>query len=58
VAAGICELARQAEKQAAAELGALEQMLAQGESKEPVLRRAVKEVEGLREALRAPASPE
>jgi GTP-binding protein EngB required for normal cell division len=53
VAAGICELVQQAERQAAGELGALEQMLAQTQSDEPMLRRALKEAESVGEALRA-----
>jgi hypothetical protein len=53
VAAGICELVRQAERQAAGELGTLEQMLAQKQPNEPLLRRALKEAESVREALRA-----
>jgi GTP-binding protein EngB required for normal cell division len=53
VAAGICELVRQAERQAAGELSALERMLAQRQSNEPMLRRALKEAESVREALRA-----
>jgi len=53
VSAGICELVQQAERQAAGELGTLEQMLAEKQSNESMLRRALKEAESLREALRA-----
>jgi hypothetical protein len=53
VAAGINELARQAEQQALDELAALEQMVAQTKSAEPRLRKAITNLEKAWYALAA-----